>query len=66
MTTLVFDIETIPDVELGRRVFGLEGLADELAHITKAHVDSVSTRTKYRTATVTHPAARRQQRDPLW
>ncbi|MEY3466437.1 MAG: 3'-5' exonuclease [Steroidobacteraceae bacterium] len=29
MTTLVFDIETIPDVELGRRVFGLEGLADE-------------------------------------
>ena len=29
MTTLVFDIETIPDVELGRRVFGLEGLSDE-------------------------------------
>jgi predicted PolB exonuclease-like 3'-5' exonuclease len=29
MTTLVFDIETIPDLELGRRVFGLEGLADE-------------------------------------
>ena len=29
MTTLVFDIETVPDVELGRRVFGLEGLADE-------------------------------------
>ncbi|MBM4234154.1 MAG: 3'-5' exonuclease [Gammaproteobacteria bacterium] len=28
MTTLVFDIETVPDVELGRRVFGLEGLAD--------------------------------------
>lgn len=29
MTTLVFDIETVPDVELGRRAFGLEGLADE-------------------------------------
>ncbi|MFZ9709571.1 MAG: 3'-5' exonuclease [Steroidobacteraceae bacterium] len=29
MTTLVFDIETIPDVELGRRVFALEGLSDE-------------------------------------
>ena len=28
MTTLVFDIETVPDVELGRRVFGLEGLED--------------------------------------
>ena len=28
MTVLVFDIETVPDVELGRRVFGLEGLAD--------------------------------------
>ena len=28
MTTLVFDIETVPDVELGRRVFGLEGLSD--------------------------------------
>lgn len=28
MNVLVFDIETIPDVELGRRVFGLEGLSD--------------------------------------
>ena len=28
MTTLVFDIETIPDVELGRRVFGLGDLPD--------------------------------------
>ena len=28
MSWLVFDIETVPDVELGRRVFGLEGLAD--------------------------------------
>ena len=28
MTTLVFDIETIPDVELGRRVFGLADLPD--------------------------------------
>lgn len=28
MTVLVFDIETIPDVELGRRAFGLEGLSD--------------------------------------
>jgi len=26
---LVFDIETVPDVALGRRLYGLEGLADE-------------------------------------
>jgi 3'-5' exonuclease len=29
MNILVFDIETIPDVELGRRLYGLEGLSDE-------------------------------------
>lgn len=29
MNTLVFDIETVPDVELGRRLYGLEGLSDE-------------------------------------
>lgn len=29
MTTLVFDIETVPDVALGRRLYGLEGIADE-------------------------------------
>ena len=29
MNTLVFDIETVPDVEFGRRLFGLEGLDDE-------------------------------------
>jgi 3'-5' exonuclease len=28
MNTLVFDIETVPDVSLGRRLYGLEGLAD--------------------------------------
>ena len=28
MTVLVFDIETIPDVALGRRTYGLEGLPD--------------------------------------
>lgn len=28
MNTLVFDIETIPDTELGRRLFELEGLSD--------------------------------------
>jgi predicted PolB exonuclease-like 3'-5' exonuclease len=28
MAVLVFDIETVPDVELGRRIFGLEGLTD--------------------------------------
>ena len=28
MNTLVFDIETVPDVALGRRLYGLEGLAD--------------------------------------
>jgi predicted PolB exonuclease-like 3'-5' exonuclease len=29
MNTLVFDIETVPDVELGRRLYGLAGLSDE-------------------------------------
>jgi hypothetical protein len=28
VNTLVFDIETVPDVDLGRRLYGLEGLAD--------------------------------------
>jgi predicted PolB exonuclease-like 3'-5' exonuclease len=28
MNTLVFDIETVPDVELGRRLYGLDDLAD--------------------------------------
>lgn len=29
MRTLVFDIETIPDTDLGRRLYGLDGLPDE-------------------------------------
>jgi predicted PolB exonuclease-like 3'-5' exonuclease len=29
MNTLVFDIETVPDVEFGRRLFGLAGLSDD-------------------------------------
>ncbi len=29
MNCLVFDIETIPDVALGRRLHGLDGLSDE-------------------------------------
>jgi 3'-5' exonuclease len=29
VNTLVFDIETVPDVALGRRLHGLEGLSDE-------------------------------------
>lgn len=29
MNTLVFDIETVPDVELGRRIYDLEGLDDD-------------------------------------
>jgi 3'-5' exonuclease len=29
MNCLVFDIETIPDVDFGRRIYNLEGLADE-------------------------------------
>jgi 3'-5' exonuclease len=29
VNTLVFDIETVPDVALGRRLYGLEGLPDE-------------------------------------
>ena len=28
MNTLVFDIETIPDTDLGRRLYGVEGLDD--------------------------------------
>lgn len=34
MNLLVFDIETVPDVELGRRVLGLTGLSD--AQVAKA------------------------------
>lgn len=34
MNCLVFDIETVPDVELGRRLHGLEGLPD--AEVAKA------------------------------
>jgi predicted PolB exonuclease-like 3'-5' exonuclease len=34
MNCLIFDIETIPDVELGRRIFALEGLSD--AAVAKA------------------------------
>jgi predicted PolB exonuclease-like 3'-5' exonuclease len=34
MNWLVFDIETVPDVELGRRLFGLQGLSD--AAVAKA------------------------------
>jgi len=34
VNTLVFDIETVPDVALGRRLYGLEGLAD--AQVAKA------------------------------
>ncbi|HEX3848117.1 MAG TPA: 3'-5' exonuclease [Steroidobacteraceae bacterium] len=29
MNTLVFDIETVPDIELGRRIYDLSGLPDE-------------------------------------
>jgi predicted PolB exonuclease-like 3'-5' exonuclease len=29
MNTLVFDIETVPDTELGRRLYGLQNLTDE-------------------------------------
>ena len=34
MNCLVFDIETVPDVELGRKLYGLEGLPD--ADVAKA------------------------------
>ncbi len=34
MNTLVFDIETVPDVELGRRLYGLHDLDD--AGVAKA------------------------------
>jgi len=29
MNTLVFDIETVPDTDLGRRLYGLQGVSDE-------------------------------------
>ena len=29
MTILVFDIETIPDIESGKRLYDLEGLSDK-------------------------------------
>jgi predicted PolB exonuclease-like 3'-5' exonuclease len=29
VNTLVFDIETVPDTDLGRRLYGLQGLSDE-------------------------------------
>ena len=34
MNTLVFDIETVPDVDLGRRLYGLGDLSD--AQVAKA------------------------------
>jgi predicted PolB exonuclease-like 3'-5' exonuclease len=34
MKTMVFDIETVPDVESGRRILNLEGLPD--AEVAKA------------------------------
>lgn len=37
MNVLVFDIETVPDVQGGRRLYGLEGLSDdEVAHVMYA------------------------------
>lgn len=45
MNTLVFDIETVPDVEFGRRLFGLDGLSDDevgKAMQAKARQDSGS------------------------
>ena len=45
MNTLVFDIETVPDVEFGRKLFGLEGLSDDevgKAMQAKARQDSGS------------------------
>jgi 3'-5' exonuclease len=29
MNTLVFDIETVPDTDFGRRLYGLDGLTEE-------------------------------------
>jgi predicted PolB exonuclease-like 3'-5' exonuclease len=45
LNTLVFDIETVPDVEFGRKLFGLEGLSDDevgKAMQAKARQDSGS------------------------
>jgi len=37
MAVFVFDIETVPDVELGRRVYGLQGLSDkEVGYVMQA------------------------------
>ena len=45
MNTLVFDIETVPDTDFGRRLFGLTGLTDEQVGqimMTKRRQDSGS------------------------
>ena len=42
MNTMVFDIETVPDVDLGRRLFGLENLDDREAAKARLHAEAHS------------------------
>ncbi len=45
VNTLVFDIETVPDTDFGRRLYGLAGLTDEQVGkimVTKRRQDSGS------------------------
>ena len=43
MNTLVFDIETIPDVEFGRQLYGLDGLSDAaVARAMQSHAQPKS------------------------
>ena len=43
MNTLVFDIETIPDVEFGRQLYGLDGLSDAaVARAMQSHAQQKS------------------------
>ncbi len=47
MNVLVFDIETIPDLEAGRRLYGLEGLADRDVGRAMAHLRQQKTGSEF-------------------
>lgn len=46
MNVLVFDLETVPDVEAGRRIYGLEGLPDAEVVQAMTHVRYTDTDTR--------------------
>lgn len=47
MNVFVFDLETIPDLDAGRRLYGLEGLADEEVGKAMAHLRKASAGTEF-------------------